>query len=191
MLKIEDFWKVQKDKTSKYYMFIADVVNSTDVLRARVGRRAYQTLINETKLFLESHKDIVEFHIDTGSKRRLIRKGDCIAFVIRIEDADLVYFRQEWTDFLNTFHIALHRNECYLESTNMANEYLVMLEDISKNKNELDIDLGEDFNNDRQVKLEIDMNIENWLDSDYVKSELKYLIELYDWKINNIEIGEK
>lgn len=173
---------------SRYVMFIADVKKSSILLRTRSGRREFQSLLNEAREILNETPGIIQFE-DSGIKFKLIRKGDCIGFVVdtSVENVRLCKILDKWKNVLKRNGLRFHQNHCSLPSLNNYMEFFNYLEKDSKNAN---IKLEEDTTKNKTLNIAIELDVEDFIDEDYVKDEISYILNDYDWKVKSIELKD-
>lgn len=189
----EEFKKSQ-EVMSKYVLFIADVKNSSSILKTRNGRREFQTLLDETRAILNKYHSVVTFE-DSGIKFKLIRKGDCIGFVVDLSKIINVLkeasenISQEWENILKRSNLRFHKNTCTIPfyDLNKYMDYLVYLEKDSKNLDEVDHSDSEDYNKNKKIKLLVELDVESFIEEDFIKSEISYMLNNYEWKVTDIK----
>lgn len=191
----EEFKKSQ-EAMPKYVLFIADVKNSSSILKTRNGRREFQTLLDEARTMLNKYISVVTFE-DSGVRFKLIRKGDCIGFVVDLSKIvniskrlnDKLSQEQEWENILRHSNLRFHQNTCTLPpyDLNKYMDYLVYLEKDSKNIDEVDHSDSEDYNKNKKIKLLVELDVESFIEEDFIKSEISYMLNNYEWKVTDIK----
>lgn len=189
----EEFKKSQ-EAIGKYVLFIADVKNSSSILKTRNGRREFQTLLDEARTMLNKYISVVTFE-DSGIKFKLIRKGDCIGFVVDLSKIVNILkeavenISQEWENILKHSNLRFHKNTCIIPSydLNKYMDYLVYLEKDSKNPDEVDHSDSEDYNKNKKIKLLVELDVESFIEEDFIKSEISYMLNNYEWKVTDIK----
>jgi hypothetical protein len=169
---------------SRYVMVIADVKNSKVILKTRDGRKAFQHLLNDTREILEK-PEVIQFE-DSGVKFRLIRKGDCIGFVFdKNTDYDNISsILNEWDDLLKKSGLKFHRNQCAIPSLDNYMEHFIYLEKDSK---EADIE-NTDTTKNKTINISLEVDVEDFIEEDYVRTEIEHAINSYDWHVNSISV---
>jgi hypothetical protein len=187
-MKKKQFEEAQK-ADPQYMMFIADVKNSKIILKNRNGRREFQFLLNDVREMLNETPGVVQFE-DSGTKFNLIRKGDCVGFVVdtSAENTDLYNITNKWNDILKRNRLRFHQNACSLSSLDNYMEFFSYLEKDSKiptiMPNEQEI-------KNKSLKITIDLDVEDFIEEDYIRDEISYVLDNYGWKANVFSIKPK
>jgi hypothetical protein len=178
----KDLYK-KAQKGALYTLFIIDLKNSSALLKTKFGRKVFQDTYYELKEFLID-KPVIDIE-DDGIKRQIIRQGDLFAIITVSYKAD------ELDKYLNKFlskrEVFFHKGRCLFKTIDPSlrdtdlyfMDAIPILEGIIKNK---DINKKDISDKTRTINLKFEIEIEEWLDSEFVESELLYLLSQYGWK---------
>jgi hypothetical protein len=178
----EVYKKVQKEQSGLYTLFVLDLKNSSTLLKTKFGRKMFQDTYYELKKFLID-KPVIDIE-DDGVKRQIIRKGDLFAITtVSIKADELEKYLDE---FLEGRELFFHKGRCMFQTIDSAfrkydlyfMDAIPILEDTIKNRN---LELGEISNETKNIELNLQIEVEEWLDKDFVESELLYLLAQYGW----------
>ena len=193
MQKLYD--NAQTNEIGKYVLFAIDLKNSTDLLKTSIGRRIFQNLNDDLVKFLDQFEgtdyEVIKVQ-DSGMSHRIIRKGDLLAFIVNECDKDDI--ETNLNDFIDYLEVFVHSGSCIVETLDATErdeklfytDAVIYLEDYMKNKivNKPEITTGT-----KSVKLSLDITIEEWLDTEFLTTELQYFLAQYGWD-GTIDGGE-
>ena len=188
----EIYKKVQENQSGLYTLFVLDLKNSSTLLKTKFGRKLFQDFYYELKDFLVD-KPVIDI-IDDGISRQIIRKGDLLAFTTVSHRADAL--EEIIDEFLKGREVFFHKGRCMFETIDPSFRkeelYFVdaipILEDIMKNKN---LEIKEVSSKTKKIELNFEVEIEEWLDTEFVETEMLYMLSQYGWSAKNKKMDKK
>ena len=173
----------QKDD-AKYKLLVFDLKNSKVLLKTPLGRKIFQDIQDDFRNFL-INKKIIKIN-DSGISRLFVRKGDLIGIISEVKFSDEL--SKEIDEFLSNRKVFFHTGSCYFDTIDPSErkeklfyiDAIPILEDTIKNKIVGRVNYSKET---KIINVNFNIEIEDWLDKEFVETELKYAISQYGWKI--------